>query len=431
MDYAEALDYLKRIQPESEKLALETIQAIVDRFPFSLAGTRFIQVAGTNGKGSTTHFLAEILRRSGFRTGRFTSPHLSDVRERIAVDGRIIPRADFAAAVSFVHDHCRRLIAAGVIATRPTFFETVFLAALYHFRRRRVAWAVLEVGLGGRLDATSTIRPEAAVITNISRDHVQILGRTLKSIAAEKAGIIKPGVPVVCGCPVRSRAAQEIRRRARERGAEYHPVLLRPGDLEVDDGSPVTRCRYHDGHRWHDLRIGLQGRHQAGNAAVAVKTAMVLRAAGVPIPAAAVRSAIRRATIPARIESIPGRPPAIVDGGHNAAGARALGEWLERRGIRGATLLFGVLADKEYRAMAACLRPFAARVILTRPGSHRALDPETLRPLFRGLPCRVVSQPTEALALAKSYPSLIIVTGSLYLAGELRPMLARRPRRGR
>lgn len=429
MNYAEALDYLNGVQRESEKLALETIAAIVAHFPGPLTDIRFVQIAGTNGKGSTTHFLAEILSQAGYRTGRFTSPHLSDVRERIAVNGRIISRNDFASCIGFVRDLCLGLIATGIIAQLPTFFETVFLAALVHFQRRRVAWAVLEVGLGGRLDATSTIRPVAAVITTISRDHTQILGTRLAAIATEKAGIIKTGVPVVCGCPPRSIAARVIRRRAIEMESSYHPVWAREEDLDVTDAPHAYRCRYFDGRRWHRFAVHLRGRHQTGNAATAVKTAVVLRDAGAVIPEAAIRAGIARAEIAARIESIAGRPPLIIDGGHNAEGARALAGYLHERGVHDATLLFGVLADKEYARMAATLRPFAGRVILTEPRSHRSLAPEKLLPLFRGLPCQVVCNPRHALAVAKSCTSLIIVTGSLYLAGEIRPLVVRRARR--
>jgi dihydrofolate synthase / folylpolyglutamate synthase len=431
MNFSEALDYLDSVQREGEKLSLETIAAIVAHFPFSLASIRFVQIAGTNGKGSTTHFLAEILNRAGYRTGRFTSPHLSDVRERIAVDGRIISRPDFAAGTTFVRDHCQWMIDRGLIDQRPTFFETVFLVALFHFQRRKVEWVALEVGLGGRLDATSTITPAAAVITNISRDHTAILGTTLEAIAGEKAGIIKPGVPVICGCPPHSAAARVIRNRAGSMGAVCHPVVARPTDLVVVDTPRSYDCRYFDGLSWHRFRVRMHGRHQTGNAAIAVKTAMVLRSLGAKIPEAAIRAGIRSSIVPARIETFPGRPPLLIDGSHNPEGAKALAGYLRERGIGGATLLFGVLEDKEYLAMAAQLRPFAGRVILTRPRSHRALDPRALVPLFPGLPCRVIDAPAEALAFAKTESSLIIVCGSLYLAGEVRPLVLRRPRRGR
>ena len=206
MHYAAALEYLKKIQGENCKLSLDTIQRIIARLPFDVAAVKYVQVAGTNGKGSTAHFIASILQSAGWRVGLFTSPHLQDVRERIQVNGRPISRGDFSRAVGVVRDLSLELIAAGVIANLPTFFETLFLASLFHFNRRGSAWAVLEVGLGGRLDATSTVTPEISVITNISSDHTHILGKTLAAIAGEKAAIARENVPLVSGsCPRSSR----------------------------------------------------------------------------------------------------------------------------------------------------------------------------------------------------------------------------------
>jgi dihydrofolate synthase/folylpolyglutamate synthase len=203
MHYAAVLSYLENIQGETGKLSLACIRRVIASAPFAAAGVRFVQVAGTNGKGSTSHFIAAILQRSGLRVGLFTSPHLQDVRERIRVDGRLISRAAFARSVSAVRALGEKLADEGRIANRPTFFETLFLAALHHFAEIKADWAVLEVGLGGRLDATSTLRPEIAVITNVGLDHLNILGGTLKAIAGEKAAIVRRGVPLVSGCAPR------------------------------------------------------------------------------------------------------------------------------------------------------------------------------------------------------------------------------------
>ena len=420
MRYAEACEYLKKIQGENCKLSLANIQRIIARLPFDAGAVKYVQVAGTNGKGSTAHFIAAILRSSGRRVGIFTSPHLQDVRERIQVDGRLISRNDFAAAVSAVHSLSRELIAGRVIANLPTFFETLFLAALYHFVSRGVDWGVLEVGLGGRLDATSTVVPQVSVITNISCDHTNILGKTLAAIAGEKAAIAKKNVPLVSGCPPNSVPGRIIRARALAKKAPLVEVFDRPRALVVEKKGEAYLCRYRALDREYRFRVLQNGRHQALNAAVAVRAVDVLRRRGLEIGDAAVARGIRAMFIPARIELLGGRPPLILDGGHNSAGIKVLTEYVKEVGIRDFTLVFGVLKDKHYPAMARQLAPLAGQVILTAPLSERALAPEKLLPFFPGRECRIELDYARALAVAKKFKRTIIVCGSLYLAGEMR-----------
>jgi dihydrofolate synthase/folylpolyglutamate synthase len=420
MHYAAAGEYLKKIQGENCKLSLANIRRIIARLPFDAGAVKYVQVAGTNGKGSTAHFIASILRSAGWRVGIFTSPHLQDVRERIQVNGRLISRNDFARAVSAVHSLSRELIASRVLSNLPTFFETLFLAALFHFVNRGADWAVLEVGLGGRLDATSTVIPEVSVITNISRDHTDILGKTLAAIAREKAGIIRKNVPLVSGCPPRSVAGRIIRARARSKKAPLIEVFDPPTGLRVEKKAAAYLCSTRSIDREYRFRVVQKGRHQTLNAAVAVRAIDVLRRRGWEIGEAAVARGIRAMFIPARIEVFNGRPPLILDGGHNSAGIKVLAEYLQEEGLRGFTLIFGVLKDKHYQAMARQLAPLAAHVILTAPRSERALPPEKLLPFFRGKNCRIEMNYSRALAVAKKLKRTIIVCGSLYLAGEMR-----------
>jgi dihydrofolate synthase/folylpolyglutamate synthase len=420
MHYAAAGEYLKKIQGENCKLSLANIQRIIARLPFDAGAVKYVQVAGTNGKGSTAHFIAAILRSAGWRVGIFTSPHLQDVRERIQVNGRLISRNDFARAVSAVHSLSRELIASRVLSSLPTFFETLFLAALFHFVSRGADWAVLEVGLGGRLDATSTVIPEVSVITNISRDHTDILGKTLAAIAREKAGIIRKNVPLVSGCPPRSVAGRIIRARARAKKAPLVEVFARPAGLQVEKKGAAYLCSTRGFDREYRFRVVQKGRHQTRNAAVAVCAVDVLRQRGWQISDAAMARGIRAMFIPARIEALGGRPPLILDGGHNSAGIKVLAEYLQEESIRGFTLIFGVLKDKHYQAMARQLAPLADHVILTAPRSERALPPEKLLPFFRGKNCRIEMNYSRALAVAKKLKRTIIVCGSLYLAGEMR-----------
>jgi dihydrofolate synthase/folylpolyglutamate synthase len=431
MRYEAAVDYLKKTRGENCKLSLDNIQRIIRQAPYAAGAVKYVQVAGTNGKGSTAHFLASILKRSGRRVGLFTSPHLQDVRERIRVDGRPISRADFARSLSAVRALSEELLAARAVANLPTFFETLFLAALHHFSARRTDWAVLEVGLGGRLDATSTVTPELAVITNISLDHTNILGKTLAAIAREKAGIIRKGVPLVCGCPPRSRGARVIRAVARARKAPLEEVYAPPRRLEVEKKGNGYSCRYLAAGREYRFHVAQKGRHQAGNAAVAVAAIDALRRDGWKISDEAVRSGIRGMFIPARLETLPTRPPLILDGGHNRAGIRALVEYLREENIRGFTLLFGVLRDKQYAAMARLLAPLAGHVVLSEPASERALPPEKLVRFFPGKDCRVERDNARALAIAKKFKRTIIICGSLYLVGGMREIALGGKKHGR
>jgi dihydrofolate synthase/folylpolyglutamate synthase len=423
MRYAEANEYLKKTQGENCKLSLHNIQRIIDRAPFAAGAVKYVQVAGTNGKGSTAHFIAAILRQSGSRVGLFTSPHLQDVRERIQVDGRLISKRDFALAVATVRDLAADLLARKAIANPPTFFETLFLAALFHFSACRADWAVLEVGLGGRLDATTTVLPEITVITNISLDHTNILGRTLAEIAREKAGIIRRNLPLVCGCPPRSVGARVIRAVARAKKAPLSEVFAAARALAVEKKRSGYSCSYRSGGRKYRFLVTQKGRHQTRNAAVAVATIDALRQRGWEIGDDAVSRGIETMFIPARIEFIDGDPPLILDGGHNNAGIKVLADYLREENIRGFTLLFGVLRDKQYPAMARRLAPLAAHVVLSEPLSERALPPEKLLPFFAGKKCSIERDYARALAVAKKFKRTIIICGSLYLVGGMRTII--------
>ena len=432
MDYGKAQTYLKTIRQESCKLEISNIRRMISCFPVDLSRIRFIQVAGTNGKGSTSHYLASILQSAGYRVGLFTSPHLQDVRERIMVNGRKISRSEFASEIERVRRIGLRLRRRNLIRSMPTFFEHLFLAALDHFHRQQADWVVLEVGLGGRLDATSTITPDISVITNISKDHTDILGRTIVEIAREKAGIIKRGVPLICGCFPGSPSNRVIRESALRNHAEFHEVFRSPNRLEVGNLEDGYDCRYQTEGREYRFRVRLNGRHQTLNAAIAVKTIDVLRRDGWTIPDRAIARGIESMFIPARIETFIARPAEksapclILDGGHNREGIRVLTEYLDEKALRGLTLIFGVLKDKPYRKMAGLLKPYVQHVIATQPRSDRALPAEKLVSLFRGKKVLVEKEMPQAIEIAKKLKRDIMITGSLYLAGEMRTLIRRR-----
>ena len=234
MDYHTGLEYLQQVQHLGAKLEIETIQKIISNLPFNLKNIKFIQVAGTNGKGSTSHFITSIIQTAGYKAGLFTSPHLQNIRERITINKNWISRDAFAKSLSEVKDISQDLHKKGIIPSLPTFFEHIFLTSLHHFYLNQVDFVILEVGLGGRLDATSTITPCASVITNISYDHTKTLGKRISEIAAEKAGIIKTAVPVVCGCNTRSVSNRVIRDIALKKGATFHNVIDKQNSLQLN-----------------------------------------------------------------------------------------------------------------------------------------------------------------------------------------------------
>lgn len=431
MQYAAIREYLEKLQGENSKLSLDNIGLIIANLPFKVGSVKYIQVAGTNAKGSTSHFIAAILRCAGWRVGLFTSPHLQDVRERICFNGRLISRRDFAVAISVVDDIGQDLLRRQVIANQPTFFETVFLAALYHFNKSQADWAVLEVGLGGRLDATSTVIPEVAVITNIAMDHILILGKTLAAIAREKAGICKENVPLISGCPHASIAGRVIGRAARDKKAPLHEVFRGRQPLKVEKKGRSYLCHYRSNSRQYNYRVYLKGRHQAVNAAVAVKTMAVLQGLGWNIPDQAISRGIKNMFIPGRLELLSKCPSIILDGAHNEDGIRVLVDFLREENISAFTLIFGVLGDKHYPAMARQLAPLAAHVILTAPPGARALAPEKLLPFFKQSNCLVEIDFSKALAIAKKLKRTIIICGSLYLAGAMRTVVCGGKKYGR
>ncbi|MCK4764996.1 MAG: hypothetical protein KAW12_22545 [Candidatus Aminicenantes bacterium] len=433
MDYEEALLYLKQVQQQGAKLALYNIQKIIDNLPFDIAGIKFIQVAGTNGKGSTAHFLTSILQEAGKKVGLFTSPHLQDIRERITIDKSWIPRQDFASSLTRVKEIAENLLRRAAIDNMPTFFEHIFLTALCYFSRRQVDFAVLEVGLGGRLDATSTITPEVSVITNISLDHTKTLGRRIRDIAAEKAGIIKPGVPVVCGCSVHSISNRVIEQAALEKGAPFFNVLDGKNRLQTVKQNGCYHCTYAARDKEYKFKVYLNGAHQAKNAAAAVKAIYVLSGTtSLPIPEECIYDGIAKNFVPGRIEILDTTPPTILDGGHNIESIKALRNFLQQEKKSDLTLVFGVLRDKKYRPMVSLLLPFVKNVILTEPVSNRALPAAELGEVFSqkqaraglNLNIKVKKNPREAIEEAFRFEEDILVTGSLYLAGVMRNIIS-------
>lgn len=408
-----------------------------------------VHIAGTKGKGSTAAMVGAILTAAGRRTGVFTSPHLHGVEERIAIDGRHCSTEEFVGLLNRVIPAVDAMDALAAAAhppeTGPTYFDITTAMGLVHFVQRGVDAAVLEVGLGGRLDSTNVCVPVVSVITSISYDHTRLLGTTLESIAREKAGIIKPGVPVVSGVLPESpraiirRIAEEQGCRLVERGADFDATYRPP--QEVESASQLGRMDfwYRAGGRqreYRDLPLRLLGRHQAANAAVALATLEELRDRGWSVPEEAVRAGLEKVIWPARIELIARRPAVIIDAAHNLASVEALVEVLDESfRVPRRLLLFATTQDKDLRGMLGALLPRFDQVVFTRYRTNpRAVPPQQLAEAAYELSGRrwpVIDDPRAAwqsLRSAATPDDLVCVAGSFFIAAEIREIFRAEPR---
>ncbi len=402
--YPDSVRFLYTLGNEvkTAKLGLDRIRKVLEALGNPQRAYRVVHVAGTNGKGSTCAMIEAALRAAGVRTGLFTSPHLVEPTERIQIDGSPVTPAQFQRAFNVVHQIAETLD----LDCHPTYFETVTAMGFWLFREMRVQTAVVEVGLGGRLDATNVVELALTVITPIDFDHEVYLGYTLESIAAEKAGILKAGTPAVFANQ-RPEAAAVLNRRAAELGIEVHraedfPVI----DLEVDSR----------GSRFSGLCVPLAGEHQVENAQTA---AVALKVLGVD------PRGIGETRWPGRLEHVSPNPDIILDGAHNPAGARALARYLQRfYPDRKLWLIYGAMRDKSIDEIAGILFPLANELIFTAPDFARALRPEALQEIdSRG---RTAPSIAEALDLARAGAAasdVIVITGSLFLVGEARALL--------
>jgi dihydrofolate synthase/folylpolyglutamate synthase len=395
------------------KLGLATIKKILSGLENPQRRYGCIHVAGTNGKGSVASSLASILYQAGYKTGLYTSPHLVRFNERIQVNNRPISNKNVLAACNAVRQvhHGKR---------EPTFFEFATAMALYEFGRQQVDWAVIETGMGGRLDATNVIAPELSIITNISLEHRDYLGDTLSRIAAEKAGIIKRRKPVVTA--IKQKSACEV---VEQIAAQKNAPLYRLGrDFRVRRQQSGTFSYYGLEHTWHDLQTALRGGHQADNAALVLAASELLNRRKVGLELDDIKKGLRTNRWPGRLETVSENPLIIMDGAHNQAAARNLARYLASN-LAGSkiTLVIGILDDKPYKAMLNSLLPLAGRVVLTRAKIDRALDPRRLQEVAAdfNLENVIVPDVVQAVkhAIDTSAPEEVIcIAGSLYVVGE-------------
>jgi dihydrofolate synthase/folylpolyglutamate synthase len=409
--YEETLAYLSGLEVSAGwDLKLDRMRAALARRGNPEARWPALHVAGTNGKGSTAAMLDAVLGAAGYRTGLYTSPHLVDFTERIRIGGRTIPRATVVEMVAALRAD---LGAAGIALTH---FEFATLIAFEWFAHVGIDVGVIEVGLGGRLDATNLVHPVATAITSIAIDHVEYLGHELAAIAGEKAGILKAGVPLALG-PVPSEAERVIAARAAALGAPIARAGI-DGVLEESGDGLVFRG---PGVRWDGLRIGLPGGFQRDNAAVALLGLAVARVR-FPCAPAAVRRGLATVRWPGRLAVVGRRPLIVLDGAHNPAGiATLVRELPDVVGSRPLDLVFAVMADKDWGAMLAPLLPRIRRAIVTRVGRRGAAPAEVAAAVAGRVAVEAVEDPRMALhaAVARAEPeAAVLVTGSLFLVGE-------------
>jgi dihydrofolate synthase/folylpolyglutamate synthase len=418
--YQECLAAMFRLHRFGIKLGLETIGAMLSALGDPQNHFHSIHIAGTNGKGSVAAMLASILHQAGYTVGRYTSPHLERFNERICVNDA--PISDAA-----VVNACQRALAIENLPRQPTFFEFTTAMALDEFARQKVQWAVIETGMGGRLDATNVLQPALAIITNISLEHRAYLGPTITAIAGEKAGIIKPDTPAVTG--VRQRLARKV---IEDQAVTHRASLYRHGrEFRSRRRQPMHFDYYGMDHIYRDLRLGLSGDHQVDNASLVLAACeLLVRSGQVAISETALRQGLENTRWPGRLEVVGTAPDIILDGAHNLMSARILSRHLKHYlGDRSITLVVGILDDKPYRAILKDLIAPCKRVIVTQPKIDRAIPVRQLEATAREFASHVevkadVGEAVRHALATSAKEDVICVAGSLYVVGEAKTALA-------
>jgi dihydrofolate synthase/folylpolyglutamate synthase len=413
-DLARATAWVFELQKFGIKFGLSSTLNLLSRLDLPFWQGRYIHIAGTNGKGSVAAMTSAIFTRAGYPVGLFTSPHLVNFQERYRLGDRDIPAPRFLTLINRVRQAVDE-------SEPPTFFEFAAAMAFLYFLEEKATPIILETGMGGRLDATNIVHPEVSVITNISMDHQEYLGDSLAAVAGEKAGIIKPGVPLITFARQRS-VLDLFRSRCRELAA---PIYVGGVDFRTR-GGPRGQFSYQGlgGEKLRGLSLSLSGRHQHANAAVALACVELMRRAGFAVPETAIREGLNLTRWPGRLERVAQDPRVWLDGAHNPAAALTLAQTLQQSRNHGRLILvMGIMADKDVDTVLARLLPLARTVIFTQPRYFRAAKPEYLATRAKPYRLEVIQIPQVADAVKQAQnlagpEDRILVTGSLYTVGE-------------
>lgn len=409
--YREALRWLYSLESRGIKLGLERVERAAALRGNPEREVPYVHIAGTNGKGSVSTMVESMLRAAGYRTGQFASPHLQRYVERVRVGGRPVSEREAAQRIEALRADDR--------LPPLSFFEYTTLLAFEAFRDAACDIVVLEVGLGGRLDSTNIVTPEVSVITNISFEHQRILGDTLAKIAREKAGVLKPNVPCVVGARG-AEVRRAIRSRARSVGA---PLRWIDRDFESEWQGRELSVRVGE-RRWDGLRLGLRGDYQGDNAACALATVAELGDCGFEVSDANIRTGLRRAKWPGRLEWLRGHPAFLFDAAHNASGCETLARYLDDLAHPGrVVLLFGAMRDKDHRRMLAAFDGRVDRRVYASPGIHRSEPPARLAKIRDGSVARSVREAVARAKRAAGPDGLVVVAGSIFLVSEVRALV--------
>ncbi|MFN7944855.1 MAG: folylpolyglutamate synthase/dihydrofolate synthase family protein [Blastocatellia bacterium] len=438
MNFTESVQYLYGLGHEmtAVKLELESIRALCHALGDPQRRVPAVHIAGTNGKGSTSAMIEAIVRAAGLRVGLYTSPHLVEITERMRVDGRHISPDEFARLATKVRAAGEQLVSDDALPATPTFFEQVTAIAFLYFVEREVELAILEVGIGGRLDATNICEPLVCAITPVSADHQQYLGHTLPEIAAEKAGIVKTSAPVVVA-PQEPEAMKVITEKCALMKAPVTDIasLLANCQAETKPSGPLSETglyhlRYRTEIAEYETTLNLRGRHQVVNACTAIHLAEKLQQHGLNISQRNITDGPGRVEWPGRLELMATEPAILLDGAHNPAGARVLRDFLDEFISAPVTMIFGLMSDKALTEIAEILFPAAHTIIATRISNPRATDPRLIAQVIAdgGWQAVTTESAAEALSIARQITptdGLICVCGSLYLIGEMKRELNR------
>lgn len=422
MNRQQCLSYLEKIQSLGIKLGLDNVRKVLSSFQNPHQKYPSVLVAGTNGKGSVCAYLTRILSLHDFRVGLFTSPHLVRVEERIRIGEKDIPARTFCRLLTLLKERIEELLLSKELLSPPTYFETLTCLAFLYFEEQKVDAVVLEVGMGGRLDATNVVDPVISVITTISGEHQKFLGETVSQIAFEKAGIIKRGVPVVCGVE-EEEAFGVIQKRAEELRAPFFGVFEREGCFLSRKKKNGYSFIYRMNNDEYHFSPSLRGEHQGKNAAVAIATSKRLSGIWRSLEKKKIIEGIEQAKWDGRLEVVSNRPLIIVDGAHNCEGAQALKKYIRDFLPSPLILVFAVMNDKEIAKMADILFSPAEKVVIPRLPLPRAAEPEEIVRNAKRFEDRMVFEPDLKQAVRLAVQSAgsrgcVLIAGSLYLAGE-------------